>query len=289
MELFITKEEIIITDLEREFSNFSNDKQHSVSPVGPHPNNLSLVPLNIGYVYCLSNPLYEGIYKVGFTANEPDIRMNQIYTTGVPLPFKLEFAKKVNNYQTKEKTLHKILTQYGERINPRREFFKISLAEIRTFFDLMDGTYYVENSMNINLDGSDDDEDDRQEEQENISEDNISIVDKTLNETRNETRNENSWCRDITKCFYHGQKICHQIGITDIWFGFYDENIKKIVREGVEYGKLSTFSNAHYKESRPDKSYNSNGWLECECELEDGTFVSTFKLNSRENTIINLN
>jgi hypothetical protein len=238
--------------------------------------------INIGYVYCLSNPLYDGIYKVGFTANEPDIRMNQIYSTGVPLPFKLEFAKKVNNFQTKEKTLHKILTQYGERINPRREFFKISLAEIRTFFDLMDGTYYVENNVNINLDGIDDD---IQEEREDISEDNISIVDKT----GSEKGNENSWCRDITKCFYHGQKICHQIGITDIWFGFYDENIKKIVREGIEYGKMSAFSNAHYKEARPDKLYNSSGWYECECELENGTFISTFKLTSRENMMINLN
>lgn len=243
--------------------------------------------INNGYVYCLSNPLYEGIYKVGFTIHEPDIRMNQIYTTGVPLPFKLEFAKKVNNYQEKEKILHKILTQYGERINPRREFFKISLVEIKTFFDLMDGTYYVENNININLDEIDDDIEKEQEEGEDVVEDNIvdniSIVDKTRNEKGNE------WCRDITKCFYHEQKICHQIGITDIWFGFYDENIKKIVREGVEYEKMSTFSNAHYKESRPDKSYNSNGWYECECELEDGTVVSTFKLTSRENTIINLN
>jgi len=241
--------------------------------------------MNSGYVYCLSNPLYEGMYKVGFTANEPDIRMNQIYTTGVPLPFKLEFAKKVNNYQAKEKTLHKILTQYGERINPRREFFKISLAEIRTFFDLMDGSYYVENSMNINLDGSDEDDCAQEERENNIIEndekDNINIVDKT--------GNENSWCRDITKCFYHGQKICHQIGITDIWFGFYDANLKKIVREGVEYGKLSSFTCAHYKESRPDRTCRSNGWLECECELEDGTYVSTFKLTNRENMMINLN
>ena len=236
--------------------------------------------MSIGYVYCLSNPLYDGIYKVGFTANEPDIRMNQIYTTGVPLPFKLEFAKKVNNYQAKEKTLHKILTQYGERINPRREFFKISLPEIRTFFDLIDGTYYVENSMNINLDESDLEFND-EKDNDNKEYDDISIVDKN--------RNENGWCRDITKCFYHGQKICHQIGITDIWFGFYDANLKKIVREGMEYEKMSTFSNAHYKESRPDKSYNSNGWYECECELEDGTYVSTFNLKNRENMMINLN
>ncbi len=40
-----------------------------------------------GYIYCLSNPLYEGIYKVGMTKNDPYTRMRQLYSTGVPLPF----------------------------------------------------------------------------------------------------------------------------------------------------------------------------------------------------------
>ena len=45
MELFVTKEQIIIADLERAFSNCSNDNQPSVSPAGPHPSKLSWAPL----------------------------------------------------------------------------------------------------------------------------------------------------------------------------------------------------------------------------------------------------
>ena len=111
-----------------------------------------------GYVYCFSNPMYVGIYKVGFTINNPHVRRKQLNTTGVPLPFKLEFSKKVSNYQEKEKTLHKLLTQYGERINLKREFFKISLEEIRTFFDLMDGEWFRDEKPT----------DDEEEEEEDV-------------------------------------------------------------------------------------------------------------------------
>jgi hypothetical protein len=52
-----------------------------------------------GYIYCLSNASFEpNIYKIGITKNEPNVRMMQLQTTGVPMPFKLEFAKKVQQY-----------------------------------------------------------------------------------------------------------------------------------------------------------------------------------------------
>ena len=95
-----------------------------------------------GYIYCLSNPLYNGIYKVGMTKNDPLIRQKQLYTTGVPKPFIIEFAKEVHNCHEKEKLLHKILAKYGKRVNLKREFFRISLDEIKLLFDLIDGTYY---------------------------------------------------------------------------------------------------------------------------------------------------
>jgi hypothetical protein len=111
--------------------------------------NINSENINIGYIYCMSNPIYNGIYKVGITENDPKIRKEQLNTTGVPLPFRIEFAKKVKDYKEKEKLLHKLLTQYGERINPKREFFKISLEEIKAFFDLMDGEIYQEVDNNI--------------------------------------------------------------------------------------------------------------------------------------------
>ncbi len=52
-----------------------------------------------GYIYCLSNPMYKGIYKVGQTKNNVSIRKNQLYTTGVIMPFKIEFVKELVNYK----------------------------------------------------------------------------------------------------------------------------------------------------------------------------------------------
>jgi len=101
-----------------------------------------------GYIYCFSNPAFINLYKVGFTTNTPNVRKKQINTTGVPLPFKLEFAKKVINYKDKEKTIHKILSIFGERINPKREFFKINLDYIYLLFELIDGDWYEDNDIN---------------------------------------------------------------------------------------------------------------------------------------------
>ncbi len=102
-----------------------------------------------GYIYCLSNPLYEGIYKVGMTKNDPYTRMRQLYSTGVPLPFNLEFAKKVDNCYEQEQSLHKILSNDGKRINKKREFFKVSKEEIKSLFDKIDGEYFETNNNEI--------------------------------------------------------------------------------------------------------------------------------------------
>ena len=40
----------------------------------------------------MSNPAMPGLLKVGFTTDTPDVRARELYTTGVPLPFKVEFA-----------------------------------------------------------------------------------------------------------------------------------------------------------------------------------------------------
>jgi hypothetical protein len=58
-----------------------------------------------------------------------------------------EFAKKVKDPAGKEKTLHILLEQYTDRNNPRREFFRVSPEEVRTFFDLMDGEMWAENHV----------------------------------------------------------------------------------------------------------------------------------------------
>lgn len=75
-------------------------------------------------VYVLTNSAMPGLVKIGYTAQEDaNTRIGQLYTTGVPVPFKLEFACKVKNADEVEKALHVAFAP--NRINPRREFFQM--------------------------------------------------------------------------------------------------------------------------------------------------------------------
>ena len=58
-------------------------------------------------------------------AKSPDaaLRIAQLYTSGVPFPFKLEFAAKVRNPDEVEQGLHRAFAP--NRVNPKREFFSI--------------------------------------------------------------------------------------------------------------------------------------------------------------------
>lgn len=76
-------------------------------------------------VYVLTNPAMLDLVKIGRTSHEDaNTRISQLYTTGVPVPFKLEFAARVQDSQEVEKALHAAFEPY--RINPKREFFRIN-------------------------------------------------------------------------------------------------------------------------------------------------------------------
>jgi hypothetical protein len=80
---------------------------------------------------------------VGQTAGDPHERASQLYTTGVPDKFNVEFAKKVKDHTKKEKMIHSLLEKHFERPTPGREFFKCSSADVFEFFELIEGTYLV--------------------------------------------------------------------------------------------------------------------------------------------------
>lgn len=75
-------------------------------------------------VYVLTNPAMPGLVKIGYTSQEEaSSRIAQLYTTGVPVPFTIEFACRVENAVDVEKALHTAFSP--SRINPKREFFRI--------------------------------------------------------------------------------------------------------------------------------------------------------------------
>jgi len=81
-----------------------------------------------GIVYVLTNPVMPGLVKIGRTTNEINNRMNDLYTTGVPLPFECLFACEVDDCKLVEDSLHKAFYPY--RINPKREFFEIDSEQV---------------------------------------------------------------------------------------------------------------------------------------------------------------
>ena len=105
-----------------------------------------------GYIYCLSNPLFPNLLKIGMTERTPEERLREANScTWCPQKFKIELAKKVNNPKEKESGIHSLLEKYGKRENPSREFFEVPVEEVKAFFDLIDGEYHTTTpELNIN-------------------------------------------------------------------------------------------------------------------------------------------
>jgi len=75
-----------------------------------------------GIIYLLSNPAMPGILKIGKTTKEDvKLRMKELYSSGVPLPFECVYAAKVKNIDEVERALHTAFSP--DRLNPKREFF----------------------------------------------------------------------------------------------------------------------------------------------------------------------
>jgi len=102
-----------------------------------------------GYIYCFSNESMPGIRNVGYTDRTPKQLLDEANSSNTwkpPMPYKIEFAKKIFNLKSKKTTIDKIISQYTERIN--HEFFRISREEVITSFDPIDGELWIEKIIN---------------------------------------------------------------------------------------------------------------------------------------------
>ena len=82
-------------------------------------------PRSLGVVYVLTNPAMPGLVKIGYTSREEvEMRIAELYSTGVPVPFEVAIAVTVDRASEVEKALH---TAFGpSRLNSKREFFTIN-------------------------------------------------------------------------------------------------------------------------------------------------------------------
>ena len=237
-----------------------------------------------GYLYCFSNDSMPGILKIGMTERTPEIRLKEANSSDTwrpPTPYKINFAKKVYNAKQKETTLHMILTQYTERINPKREFFRVSSEEIMKFFELIDGDLWVKNNDNKDDDNDDNNDDDDDDEFYDYDMTNINkIIAESEHNKEILPKQVKKGCRDISKCFTNGQRIRHTIGINKTWIGIYNSLKNEIIcNEKIYQGisPLNQFVKSHYKAERSDRTSNANAWKECECEINE-KWVSTYNL-----------
>ena len=75
-------------------------------------------------VYIFTNRGMPGLCKIGYTTrNDVKERARELYTTGVPYPFKTYYACQVYNGKNIEKILHKLFDEF--RVNDNREFFEM--------------------------------------------------------------------------------------------------------------------------------------------------------------------
>ena len=89
-----------------------------------------------GHVYVISNvgSFGENVYKVGMTRRlEPLDRVRELGDASVPFPFDVHAMIWSEDAPALERDLHRyFLRAQMNKINPRKEFFKIGIADIRT-------------------------------------------------------------------------------------------------------------------------------------------------------------
>lgn len=89
-----------------------------------------------GIVYVLTNPAMPGLVKIGKTARKDlNKRLEELYGTGVPVPFECEFAGKVDDERKVEVALHNAFGPY--RYNTKREFFAIEPDQAIALLELL--------------------------------------------------------------------------------------------------------------------------------------------------------
>lgn len=80
-----------------------------------------------GYVYVLSNPAMPSLVKIGRSIESGRKRANDIYQTGVPVPFVVEFEILSDDCVALESAAHDALE--SKRVSKEREFFKVDVDE----------------------------------------------------------------------------------------------------------------------------------------------------------------
>ena len=83
----------------------------------------------MGIIYVMTNPAMPNLTKIGKTTRDVAKRAKELSNhAGVPVPFGIEYACEVKDSDSVEGHLHEAFGDH--RVNPRKEFFRISPARV---------------------------------------------------------------------------------------------------------------------------------------------------------------
>jgi hypothetical protein len=89
----------------------------------------------MGKLYIIQNESMPGMYKVGITTKTMQERLAQLYSTGVPTPFRVRYVTEHENFKEIEKAIHSLFSK--ERVNNSREFFEFDEDTIELIINLI--------------------------------------------------------------------------------------------------------------------------------------------------------
>lgn len=104
-----------------------------------------------GYVYVISNlgSFGNDVFKVGMTRRlEPQERVDELGSASVPFPFDVHSFIFSSNAVQLENTMHKRLNEFRlNKVNSRKEFFKVSLDQIEVLVEELEPTAEFNRTM----------------------------------------------------------------------------------------------------------------------------------------------
>lgn len=92
-----------------------------------------------GFVYILTNPSMPGLVKIGKTIRSVEGRAQELYQTGVPMPFKVARSIEAPDCHELETKMHQRLAE--NRVSDAREFFRI---EVKVASDALDEEHRIQ-------------------------------------------------------------------------------------------------------------------------------------------------
>ena len=190
-----------------------------------------------GWIYWLRNRAFPQMGKLGVTEEvDLNVRVTKLYTTGVPTPFHIIFARFVIDPYQKETLMHSLLSD--KRVNPSREFFEETDERVKMLFSLCEGDWFSQlPEVETKVDAE--------------------------REPETETPVRRTWSRPpLHQLLTDGEAVIHLGSCHNERVGYYSRANNAIMYGGSSH-TLSQFVKQHYSEERPDRSSSGNPWAEC--------------------------